>query len=174
MTQMIVFFLMTISSMMFIQMTHPLAMGLMLLIQSFLTCLITGLMYNSFWYSYVLFLVFLGGMLILFIYVTSLASNEMFSFSLKIMIKSMMLFTILMLMLMIMDTTLISNLFENDNLKSFFNKQNLMPMNSISLMNIYNFPINLISILLMNYLLLTLVVVVKITNLSYGPLRPMN
>jgi len=44
--------------------------------------------------------------------------------------------------------------------------------NIINLNKLYNFPTNLITLLLINYLFLTLIVVVKITNIFYGPLRP--
>nr|QGT33435.1 NADH dehydrogenase subunit 6 [Ptecticus aurifer] len=174
MTQTILYTLVILSSLIFMQMNHPLAMGLMLLVQSFLICLITGMIFNSFWYSYILFLVFLGGMLILFIYVTSLASNEMFSFSTKMFFLSMTSIFLIILFMLFIDKTLISNIFSSDNMFNFMNLNNLLPNNSLSLMNLYNFPTNLVTIMLMNYLLLTLIVVVKITNLYHGPLRPMN
>lgn len=44
----------------------------------------------------------------------------------------------------------------------------------ISLNKIYNFPTNIITILLINYLFLTLLITVKITKKNYGPLRPIN
>lgn len=44
--------------------------------------------------------------------------------------------------------------------------------NSLSLNKLYNYPTNLLTILLINYLLITLIAVVKITNLFKGPLRP--
>lgn len=65
-------------------MHHPLAIGLALLMQTLFIALSTGLVAPSFWFSYILFLVFLGGMLVLFIYVASLASNEIFRFSTKL------------------------------------------------------------------------------------------
>nr|AIW06338.1 NADH dehydrogenase subunit 6 [Teloganodidae sp. MT-2014] len=65
----------------FFLMSHPLSMGLVLLLQTVTISILTGLMNFNSWFSYVLFLVFLGGMLILFIYMTSLAPNEKFYFS---------------------------------------------------------------------------------------------
>lgn len=44
--------------------------------------------------------------------------------------------------------------------------------NSIILNKLYNFPINFITIILIIYLFLTLIAVVKITNIFEGPLRP--
>merc|ERR1712198_806681 len=76
--------LITALSLFFTRLSHPLAIGLALLSQTILICLITGLSSSSFWFSYILFLIFLGGILVLFIYVTSLASNEMFTPSITI------------------------------------------------------------------------------------------
>lgn len=48
----------------------------------------------------------------------------------------------------------------------------LMNENHLSLSKIYDSPNNFIIILIINYLLLTLIIIVKITNLFQGPLRP--
>nr|AMR74970.1 NADH dehydrogenase subunit 6 [Zeugodacus caudatus] len=163
-----------ISSIIFIQMNHPLAMGLMLLIQTLQICLLTGLMAKSFWFSYILFLIFLGGMLVLFIYVTSLASNEMFSLSMKLTTTSIMIMSLLMFIYMFVDKSSTTSFIQNLEMKPYNQMNILMPENALSLNKLYNFPTNLITILLMNYLLITLIAVVKITKLFYGPLRPMN
>nr|AQT19250.1 NADH dehydrogenase subunit 6 [Zeugodacus depressus] len=163
-----------ISSFIFIQMNHPLAMGLMLLIQTLQICLLTGLMTKSFWFSYILFLIFLGGMLVLFIYVTSLASNEMFSLSMKLTIMCIMITMILTLIFMFMDKSLTTPFMQNLEMQPTHQMNILLPENALNLHKLYNFPTNLITILLMNYLLITLIAVVKITKLFYGPLRPMN
>nr|QNE85475.1 NADH dehydrogenase subunit 6 [Haematobosca stimulans] len=168
-------FLMTtlfIFNLMFMNIKHPLAMGLILLIQTILISMMTGMMSKSFWFSYILFLVFLGGMLVLFIYVTSLASNEMFSFSIKLMLISCMIFFILMLTLYFMDKNLLLQYY-NIEIQSISNLNSFIMENSLSLNKLYNYPTNLLTILLMNYLLITLIAVVKITNLFKGPLRPM-
>lgn len=48
---------------------------------------------------------------------------------------------------------------------------NYINENFLNLNKLYNFPINFITILLINYLFLTLIVIVKITNINKGPLR---
>ncbi|YP_009058473.1 NADH dehydrogenase subunit 6 (mitochondrion) [Musca domestica] len=151
---------------------HPLAMGLTLLIQTILVSMISGLMTKTFWFSYILFLVFLGGMLVLFIYVTSLASNEMFTFSSKILISSISIFFIMIISLYFIDKSILLN-YSNMEIQSISNLNSYMMENSLSLNKLYNYPTNLLTILLMNYLLITLIAVVKITNLFKGPLRPM-
>nr|ADE09614.1 NADH dehydrogenase subunit 6 [Bactrocera dorsalis] len=163
-----------ISSLIFIQMNHPLAMGLMLLIQTLQICLITGLMAKSFWFSYVLFLIFLGGMLVLFIYVTSLASNEMFSLSMKLTTICMMIMLTTTLIAAFLDKMSTSSFIQNLEMQPLYNFNLTISENSLSLHKLYNYPTNLITILLMNYLLITLIAVVKITKLFYGPLRQMN
>nr|QCC25403.1 NADH dehydrogenase subunit 6 [Bactrocera dorsalis]QCC25481.1 NADH dehydrogenase subunit 6 [Bactrocera dorsalis] len=163
-----------ISSLIFIQMNHPLAMGLMLLIQTLQICLITGLMAKSFWFSYVLFLIFLGGMLVLFIYVTSLASNEMFSLSMKLTTICMMIMLTTTLIAAFLDKMSTSSFIQNLEMQPLYNFNLTVSENSLSLHKLYNYPTNLTTILLMNYLLITLIAVVKITKLFYGPLRQMN
>nr|UGN61716.1 NADH dehydrogenase subunit 6 [Cryptocercus shangmengensis] len=154
-------------SMMFTQMNHPLAMGLMLLTQTILVCLMSGLMSQSFWFAYIMFLIFIGGMLVLFIYVTSLASNEMLTLSTKMMIMSMMS------MMLIMLTT--KSWVNINNSETMTNEElNLNNENQTQLNKLYNKPNGKMTIMLASYLFLALITVVKITNITKGPLRQMN
>nr|YP_006503906.1 NADH dehydrogenase subunit 6 [Porotermes adamsoni]AFM92406.1 NADH dehydrogenase subunit 6 [Porotermes adamsoni] len=153
-----------LSSAMFTQMKHPLAMGLMLLLQTILMSTISGLLHQSFWYSYILFLIFLGGMLVLFIYVTSLASNEMFSMSTKML-------SILVGAVMIL--TLMNMWIKNDSEESMKHEMILNNNTNNILEKLYNEPTGNLTIMLALYLFLALIVVAKITNISKGPLRQM-
>nr|YP_010895311.1 NADH dehydrogenase subunit 6 [Verrallia virginica]WJW73902.1 NADH dehydrogenase subunit 6 [Verrallia virginica] len=174
MIQSIIYSMILTSSFIFMQMNHPLAMGLTLLVQTILISLITGLLTKSFWFSYILFLIFMGGMLVLFIYVTSLASNEMFSLSMKLSIVSMMMFSsYILILLFLLDDSLMNLLFKNNEMNS------IMYLNSsidqtLNMNKLYNYPTNMITIMLINYLFITLIVVVKVTKLFFGPIRVMN
>nr|AVN67337.1 NADH dehydrogenase subunit 6 [Byrsotria cabrerai] len=148
-------------------MNHPLAMGLIILIQTVMISMISGMMSQSFWFSYILFLIFLGGMLVLFIYVASLASNEMFSLDVKSMLIS--IFSVIV-MYCIIKTLSFTNL-QNQETNTFMILSN---QSTLSLISLYNMPTNVITIMLALYLLLTLIVVVNITNIFEGPLRQMN
>nr|QXG19183.1 NADH dehydrogenase subunit 6 [Drosophila buzzatii] len=174
MLQLILYSLIFLTSIIFINMIHPLAMGLTLLIQTILICLISGLMTKTFWFSYILFLIFLGGMLVLFIYVTSLASNEMFNLSLKLTMICSILLILSILLFLFMDKNYFSFFLMNNEMQNISNIHSYFPENSLSLNKLYNFPTNFVTILLMNYLLITLIVIVKITKLFKGPLRLMN
>nr|YP_010239096.1 NADH dehydrogenase subunit 6 [Senotainia albifrons]QTF74343.1 NADH dehydrogenase subunit 6 [Senotainia albifrons] len=172
MIQWILMTLLIIFNFIFMNMKHPLAMGLTLLIQTTFICLMTGTISKSFWFSYILFIVFLGGMLVLFIYVTSLASNEMFTFSTKLMTLSIIILLLSMSFMLILDKNFLIQ-FMNLEMKPISYMNSFIMENSLSLNKLYNSPNNLMTILLMNYLLITLIVVVKITNFYKGPLRPM-
>nr|UFZ13343.1 NADH dehydrogenase subunit 6 [Protohermes subnubilus] len=155
----------------FTQVNHPLAMGLILLLQTVMICLTSGLMVQTFWFSYILFLIMLGGMLILFIYMTSLASNELFSISMKTLMINLMLFMILSIIFLTDSFSWIINSMNFD--MSLF-KTMINTENSAELIKLYNFPTMNLTLLLINYLFLTLIIIVKITNIFFGPLRQFN
>nr|WCS91781.1 NADH dehydrogenase subunit 6 [Dyscolus orthomus] len=156
----------------FMFLNHPMSMGLILLIQTLLIALMSGMYSYSYWFSYILFLVMIGGMLVLFIYMTSLASNEMFNFSMKMSIFIMIIISITMLSYFFIDYMFMNPLFKNSNMSEMINDTLMLKNeNLISLNMIYNTPNNMITLMLVNYLFLTLIAVVKITDISYGPLR---
>lgn len=110
----------------------------------------------------------------LFIYVTSLASNEIFNFSNKIYLFLISNFFIIITIFLFSDKLIIlNNLIRQENENLTFIKSFIIE-NSLNLNKLYSFPINLITILLIIYLFFTLIAVVKITNIFEGPLRPKN
>nr|YP_010313380.1 NADH dehydrogenase subunit 6 [Mamestra brassicae]ULR87007.1 NADH dehydrogenase subunit 6 [Mamestra brassicae] len=152
---------------------NPLSMGLMILIQTLLTCLLSGMLIKTYWFSYILFLTFLGGLLVLFIYVSSIASNEMFKFMINFK-KSLLMSLILMVLIQIMYTYNISwmNLSLNSDMDNFSNLMLFLNNeNKINLSKLYNNQTFLIMMMLVIYLFITLIAVVKITNIFYGPIR---
>nr|URT60204.1 NADH dehydrogenase subunit 6 [Gortyna sp.] len=152
---------------------NPLSMGLMILIQTLLTCLLTGMMIKTYWFSYILFLTFLGGLLVLFIYVSSIASNEMFNPMIN-MKKSILFLFIMLTMIQLMffnnmswmNFSMNSDMINFFNLMFFFNNEN-----KINLSKLYNNQTFLIMMMLVIYLFITLIAIVKITNIFYGPIR---
>nr|UTS56483.1 NADH dehydrogenase subunit 6 [Stomphastis thraustica] len=168
---MISFLIMILSIMMYF-LNQPLSMGLMILIQTILICLIAGMMINTYWFSYILFLTFMGGLLVLFIYVSSIASNEIFLNK-----KLFIYFILLLLNGMILSYLFLNKLkwlnfnfnYEMNNkfyMFYFFNNENKINLNKL-----YNNQTFTMMMILIIYLFITLVAVVKITNIFYGPLR---
>nr|YP_010127608.1 NADH dehydrogenase subunit 6 [Platycheirus albimanus]QPP19864.1 NADH dehydrogenase subunit 6 [Platycheirus albimanus] len=174
MLQLILYIMILMLGFMFMQMNHPLSMGMMLLIQTIMIAIISGLMTKSFWFSYMLFLIFIGGMLVLFIYVTSLASNEMFTFSMKMLMLLLINFFIMTIMIIFMDKMILMFNSINNEMMSITGINSYISENTLNLNKLYNYPTNMITILLINYLLITLIATVKITKLFYGPVRSMN
>nr|QYB23344.1 NADH dehydrogenase subunit 6 [Oncocera semirubella] len=173
MLKMFISMLMINLSMIMFFLNHPLSMGLMILIQTLLTCLISGMLIKTYWFSYILFLTFLGGLLVLFIYMCSIASNEMFkiSFKLKMMIFFYIIIT-MMMSYMYMYNLSWMNFFQNLEMNNFMN--NFLFFNNenkINLSKLYNNQTFMMMMMMMIYLFITLIAVVKITNIFYGPLR---
>lgn len=172
MTQLILLASCLIVGLTFITINHPLAIGLILLIQTLIISLITGLLSTTFWFSYILFLVFLGGILVLFIYVTSLASNEIFSISSQTIILSGLFLGALVTLSLFNDPSIWLSPSTSDQL--LLTSTNLDPSLTNLLMKLYNSPTHLLTLLLVLYLFLTLVAVVTITDIFEGPLRSKN
>nr|AND96665.1 NADH deshydrogenase subunit 6 [Eurysternus hamaticollis] len=140
-------------------MKHPITMGTTMLIQTIMISLMMGFFNLNYWYSYILFLIMVSGMLVLFLYMTSVASNELFMPSKKIFLLSILIM-IIYFMMMYLDSFYFNNenIYKNLNFTFSFNKY-------------FNFPNNMIMYLLILHLLFTLLAVVKITNFKKGSLR---
>nr|ANJ70347.1 NADH dehydrogenase subunit 6 [Berosus affinis] len=152
-------------SMMIILVNHPMTMGFTLLFQTTMIALMTSMMGSTSWFSYILFLIMVSGMLVLFIYMTSIASNEKFKFS-----NSWMLITVPIIastIYMISD-----KLMTNYNMFKYEQIQNIPFENTLT--KFMNFPFNYLMIMLIVYLFFTLIAVVKISMIKYGPLRQLN
>nr|ASY98312.1 NADH dehydrogenase subunit 6 [Amorphoscelis chinensis] len=165
-----IYTLMSISmilSLIFMFLNHPLSMGLILFLQAILLSLISGMMSMSFWFSYILLLIYLGGMLVLFLYVTSLASNEMFLYS--------NMFLLMIFMIPIISTVIYFSYFQPHSIvpETMENIFNIYPDLNTPLLKMYNQPMNNITLMIASYLFLTLLAVVKLINITKGPLRKM-
>nr|YP_010389930.1 NADH dehydrogenase subunit 6 [Ahlbergia ferrea]UPU96029.1 NADH dehydrogenase subunit 6 [Ahlbergia ferrea] len=163
-----------ISSIMFF-INHPLSMGMLILFQTLLLCLISGMLINTYWFSYILFITFSGGLLVLFIYVSSIASNELFKISIKNkLIMMFYFFFIFLLSLLFMNNLYWINMMMNEEMMTFFNLFSKLNYNNINLTKLYNEQTYLMMMMMIIYLFITLIAIVKITNIFFGPLRSIN
>nr|APX39458.1 NADH dehydrogenase subunit 6 [Cassida denticollis] len=149
-------------SIMFMIFKHPVSMMMMILAQTILVCCLCGLMTNIWWFSYMLFMVMIGGLLVLFMYMTNVASNEKFK---NMKIKYMIVPTLVM----------IFALLKTENFSNFIKISDWMNLNdesfNIIIMKYYNYPSNMILFIMMIYLLMTMIMTVKITDMTKGALR---
>nr|YP_011026020.1 NADH dehydrogenase subunit 6 [Ventidius pulai]WQM87292.1 NADH dehydrogenase subunit 6 [Ventidius pulai] len=142
---------------------HPLSMGFNLILLTMIISLTMCLMTKYTWYSYILVLVMLGGMLVLFMYMASIASNEIMKFSMKSTIMAIL--TIFFVMMIIKNEM---PLYNNIMMQNVDNQQNL------SMMKLFNGKSSIITILMALYLLITMIYVIYITNSFEGPMRKKN
>ncbi len=142
-------------------MKHPLSIGSILLIQTIFARIICIFYINSYFFSYILFLIFIGGILILFIYISRIASNEKFYFSIKLLTLNMIIWILIITLNIIR--------FKIDNVNKLLEINNLF--DGFIIKKLYIFPSGIITILIVIYLLLTLIVVVNIVRIKLSPLR---
>nr|YP_009422180.1 NADH dehydrogenase subunit 6 [Reduvius tenebrosus]AGO28021.1 NADH dehydrogenase subunit 6 [Reduvius tenebrosus] len=157
-----------IVSMVFPMLNHPLSMGLMLIIQTLLVAMITGMMINMFWFSYILIMTMLSGALVLFIYMASVASNEKFYSS----ISSSTI--IIPIMLMSLTTLFLVDQMGSSKIWSTSKKSMVMNDQMMNLAKLFNMHNMFITLFMINYLLFTMICVSYIVNVYEGPLRTKN
>nr|YP_009742278.1 NADH dehydrogenase subunit 6 [Polinices sagamiensis]QID90360.1 NADH dehydrogenase subunit 6 [Polinices sagamiensis] len=163
MTSMIIISLSMSSIFMFPLMAQPLSLGLSIMISTLFMCMLTSMFLSS-WYGYILFLIYVGGLLVMFAYVSALSPNVLFSGG-----GAIIFFVILFIVLLSMtyfypfsDTTVTSYYSLYSQMKSLkiYGSQLVSPQ-------IASILVGLGSILLIN-----LIVVVKICYYQQAPLRP--
>nr|QTT61270.1 NADH dehydrogenase subunit 6 [Tritia elata] len=160
----LIVFSMTVSSLLLLPlMMQPLSLGLVIMISTLLMCFISAITLSS-WYGYILFLIYVGGLLVMFAYVAALSPNVLFGKG-----TPMIFFLIVILPI-----------------SAVFYFLPLIDMSSISYLNIFSemkflkiygiemVAPQMISILigLALILLINLIVVVKICYYQQASLRP--
>nr|YP_009127024.1 NADH dehydrogenase subunit 6 [Peirates atromaculatus]YP_009127037.1 NADH dehydrogenase subunit 6 [Peirates turpis]AHH93141.1 NADH dehydrogenase subunit 6 [Peirates atromaculatus]AHH93167.1 NADH dehydrogenase subunit 6 [Peirates turpis] len=155
-------------SMLFPMMSHPLSMGLILIMQTIIIAMISGMMINMFWFSYILIMTILSGMLVLFIYMASVASNEKFNSSLKTSMCMMLMFSLSIILSFFVDQLEMKKNWSPKK-ESIMDAEYLLTLGKM--FNIHNMYI---IIMMVTYLFLTMIVISYIVNVHEGPLRMKN
>lgn len=146
-------------------MIQPLSLGLCIMGISLFWCVLLGLTYSS-WFSYVLFLIYVGGLLVMFVYVAALAPNTLFS-SLKSIVGIAATSVFLLTLIFFLTPKDLSFLYDNLSL-DYYSESIKTGIIIVSSSNI-RILIGLGLILLIN-----LLAVVKVCYYQQGPLRPYN
>lgn len=140
--------------------SRPLFLGIIILLSAVVFGVIGGIYLGSFWFSYILILVYVGGLIVLFIYVASLAANELMYFY-KISFALGMRFIVGV---------------GGGQIGINFYDREIILVNKLDysgLYEIYGGANYFLILFLGGYLLLTLMGTVKIMQLHRGPLRQM-
>ncbi|YP_008963248.1 NADH dehydrogenase subunit 6 (mitochondrion) [Babylonia areolata] len=165
MSTLIVFSLTLSTLLMLPLMIQPLSLGLVIILSTLLMCLISAITLSS-WYGYILFLIYVGGLLVMFAYVAALSPNVLFGSSSPLIFFSVLLLplTVFFYVYPLVDLSSITYL-------NFFNELKFLKMHGIEMVSPH-----MISILigLAVILLINLIVVVKICYYQHASLRPFN
>nr|ALZ49976.1 NADH dehydrogenase subunit 6 [Camponotus atrox] len=152
---------------------HPIMIMIMLLIYSSLICLNMCLWKSNYILSIFLFLMMISGLLIIFLYFSSLISNEQFklkiNFYLMILFLINMIFSYYLMKFNPLNLFIYKYKFHENYPMSYINK-----MNFNNILNLYEYPLNNLTTLSMFYLLFSLFCIIKICSLKYMSLRKIN
>nr|WRQ18157.1 NADH dehydrogenase subunit 6 [Dryodurgades tortilis] len=158
--KMIMFKIMMMLSTLTLMIKTPMSMGMCLFMQTMTMIIIMNKMMTSSWFMMITFLMMIGGLLILFTYMSSIASNEKFKFNFKPIMLMMLMFVMFDEMMIEMQIK------ENQNLMSESTEK-------ISMSKMYNKTM-MMTLLMMLYLLLSMITISKIVKHYKGPLRSKN
>nr|AOY39666.1 NADH dehydrogenase subunit 6 [Scolytinae sp. BMNH 1040065] len=152
-------------SVLFMNFSNPLSKGYVLLLLTIMTSMSTTSMHLNSWFGYILFLIMVGGLLVTFIYMTSVASNEKFKFPKLFIFKMMSIILIITFMYFLVPWTIM------DFSSMMASQENLVMKLKMYLNKIFSYPLGQLPIALMSYLFLTLIMVAKMTDFAKGPIR---
>nr|YP_010341311.1 NADH dehydrogenase subunit 6 [Stenamma megamanni]UNZ99571.1 NADH dehydrogenase subunit 6 [Stenamma megamanni] len=179
MTKPLIFYFLSLLLLMFILYTliyaplHPMFMILLLILYTSIICTIMSMWTFNYIYSIIVFLMMISGMLIIFLYFSSLISNEQNKPRLTFpMLLNYLLNTIIFTFLLFSSPSL--NFFNLTNPNMHMESLTLPLTNTPTFTNtfmIYSHPFTNITILSILFLLLTLFIIIKLCNLKTMPLR---
>lgn len=140
------------SSLLFPLIFHPLIIGIIIIFLTLIISIHIWITLNHPWLAYILFLVFLGALLVLFIYISTLAPNEKF-------IK-LSYYPLLILFL----TPLLPHQKINKDIT-------IIEVDFLPSIKLFSLSLSIITLFIALYLFLTLIIISKITLFKEGPLR---
>nr|QHD26810.1 NADH dehydrogenase subunit 6 [Melo melo] len=144
-------------------MMQPLSLGLTIMLSTLFMCMVSSMTLSS-WYGYILFLIYVGGLLVMFAYVAALSPNVLFGSGMPLLVFCLftILFSVTIWFYPFIDLSFIDNVnnYSNFMLVKVFGVEMVSP-HMISIL------IGLALILLIN-----LIVVVKICYYQRASLRP--
>nr|AXI98659.1 NADH dehydrogenase subunit 6 [Pseudoniphargus multidens] len=151
-------------SVVFLFTISPLFLSLLIILQTITLAIIINMITMTSWFSFMLIMIYLSGMMVIFIYVSSMASNELF-FPNNYMLAP--LFTVFTIAAALTYSHML------DAPSDYTNELNLIltKITIFKTMKMYSKPLFIMTILLIIYLLLAMIMVSKNSSFSYGPLR---
>lgn len=152
---------------------HPIFLTISLLVYTRLICTIISIWSFNFIYSIITFLIIIRGLLIIFIYFSSLIANEKNKITINIyIILSLFLnycFIFINILFNEFKLSLPFNFWESS---TIFNNFSSIKFKNILI--IYNYPFINITLICIIFLLISLFIIIKISSIKFGSLRKIN
>nr|YP_009400240.1 NADH dehydrogenase subunit 6 [Floraphis choui]ARW70240.1 NADH dehydrogenase subunit 6 [Floraphis choui] len=153
-----------LSSIIIITLKSPLKSNLMILFQTILLTMMINLINKTSWISFMIFILYIGGLMIIFLYISSISFNE-------ININKNYLNNIFKLILMIIIIYWFKIFMLMENFK--FNN-NFLFEDNFFMMNMFNSPNNLMMYFIMMILFIMLILIIWMLKFNKGPIRQKN
>lgn len=148
---------------------HPITLIIFLLFYTSITCLIISIWKDNFIFSIIIFLIIIRGLLIIFLYFSSLISNEQFNFSINFFsLRLIILNIIILLYLSPLFLSSLSPSSQPPETKLLFNINQPLFYN---ISKIYLYPYNNLTIICILFLLISLFLIIKICSIKSSSLR---
>lgn len=148
---------------------HPIYLLILIIIYRGIICFIMSTWSYNFIYSIILFLIIIRGILIIFLYFSSLISNDQTKFLINIPLLLRFFFNIIILFFIIKYLNYPIYNF-NETLISFQLNNNIFN----NIIHIFSHPYRNITIICILYLLITLFTIIKICSIKTSTLRKLN
>nr|QZZ81781.1 NADH dehydrogenase subunit 6 [Periphyllus diacerivorus] len=151
-------------SLMMTSLKSPLSSNLLILIQSITLTMMINLINKTSWIAFMLMILYVGGLMIIFLYISSIAFNEI---NLNKNLKSVIMKITLIL--------IISMMFKNNLKMENFNFENkYLFEDNFFILNMFNMPNNLMIYFIMMILFFMLILIIWMLKNNKGPIRQKN
>nr|ALO64397.1 NADH dehydrogenase subunit 6 [Andrena subopaca] len=144
---------------------HPLMLILILVMYTTMNLMVMFIMTSLSMYMYMIFISIVGGMMIMFLYFTSMINN----YPSKIKLSETLM---IMYLIIITTLTLIIYMYYSPTSEFFLN--NKINSSNIFIYKIYLYPLNFMTMITIMNLLYCLILTIKMCSSKYLPLRKIN
>nr|YP_010926790.1 NADH dehydrogenase subunit 6 [Rhopalosiphum maidis]WKF54297.1 NADH dehydrogenase subunit 6 [Rhopalosiphum maidis] len=145
-------------------MKSPISSNLIILIQTMTLTLMINMITKTAWISFMVFILYIGGLMIIFLYISSIAFNELnINKNYKIMIYKLMISLILIFYMKLYF-----------NIENFNYENKFMFEDNFNLLNMFMMPNNLMIYLIILILFFMLILIIWMLKINKGPIRQKN
>nr|YP_009107169.1 NADH dehydrogenase subunit 6 [Eulimnogammarus vittatus]AIT99453.1 NADH dehydrogenase subunit 6 [Eulimnogammarus vittatus] len=161
---MILFTLSTSVSLLYIFSKAPFMLAMLIVSQTILVTLLIYMTLSTSWLSFILFMILVSAMMVIFVYVSSLASNDFIIMSYSSIMSALYFVPLLVLMAYLL-------LSDQENRTMSQLTMSDMDLGPVACYKMYTAHTSFMTMFLIIYLLVALIIVVKISTTSKGTLR---